>query len=290
MDLGANPTKTFLRVTLPLIIPGILAAFLLSFALSIDDFIITYFVSGPSTTTFPVRIFGQSRTATPPQINVLASMILFGSIIVLAVATLFGQRRAAGSPAAEPGRARPAAKGISMRTVQHWIDGKPWDAPAGRTADVFDPSTGAVQAQVALAGPAEIDAAVQSARQASLEWREVPLARRARILFAFREVLERRKDELAAVISAEHGKVALRRARRGRAGPGGRRVRVRDPAPAEGRLLGVGVDRHRRPLDPPAARRRRRHHTVQLPGDGAHVDVPGCDRVRQRVRAQAERA
>ena len=72
MDLGANPTRTFLRVTLPLIIPGILAAFLLSFALSIDDFIITYFVSGPSTTTFPIRIFGQSRTATPPQINVLA--------------------------------------------------------------------------------------------------------------------------------------------------------------------------------------------------------------------------
>ncbi len=93
MDLGANPTKTFLRVTLPLIIPGILAAFLLSFALSIDDFIITYFVSGPSTTTFPVRIFGQSRTATPPQINVLASMILFGSVIVLAVGTLLGQRR-----------------------------------------------------------------------------------------------------------------------------------------------------------------------------------------------------
>lgn len=95
MDLGANPTRTFLRVTLPLIIPGILAAFLLSFALSIDDFIITYFVSGSSTTTFPVRIFGQSRTATPPQINVLASMILFGSIIVLAVGTLFSQRRAA---------------------------------------------------------------------------------------------------------------------------------------------------------------------------------------------------
>jgi spermidine/putrescine transport system permease protein len=94
MDLGANPTRTFLKVTLPLIVPGILAAFLLSFALSIDDFIITYFVSGPSTTTFPVRIFGQSRTATPPQINVLASMILFGSIAVLAIGTLLGQRRA----------------------------------------------------------------------------------------------------------------------------------------------------------------------------------------------------
>jgi malonate-semialdehyde dehydrogenase (acetylating)/methylmalonate-semialdehyde dehydrogenase len=94
-----------------------------------------------------------------------------------------------------------------MRRVQHWIDGKPWDAPAGRSAEVFNPSTGAVQAEVALAGPTEIDAAVQSARQASVEWREVPLARRARIMFAFREVLERRKDELAAVISSEHGKV-----------------------------------------------------------------------------------
>ncbi len=94
-----------------------------------------------------------------------------------------------------------------MRSVQHWIDGKPWDAPAARTAPVFNPSTGEVQAEVALAGRAEVDAAVQSARQASLDWREVPLARRARIMFAFREVLERRKDELAAIVSSEHGKV-----------------------------------------------------------------------------------
>ena len=93
MDLGATPTRTFFKVTLPLIIPGILAAFLLSFALSIDDFIITYFVSGPSTTTFPVRIFGQSRVATPPQINVLASMILFGSIAVMALGSWLGNRR-----------------------------------------------------------------------------------------------------------------------------------------------------------------------------------------------------
>lgn len=93
MDLGATPTRTFTRVTLPLIAPGIFAAFLLSFALSIDDFIITYFVSGPDTTTFPVRIFGQSRVGTPPQINVLASMILFGSIAVMVVASILGARR-----------------------------------------------------------------------------------------------------------------------------------------------------------------------------------------------------
>ncbi|MGZ6980011.1 MAG: aldehyde dehydrogenase family protein, partial [Acidimicrobiia bacterium] len=94
-----------------------------------------------------------------------------------------------------------------MRTVQHWIDGKSWDGSASRVGDVFDPSTGEVQAQVALAGAAEIDAAVQSARHAFLEWRDVPLARRVRVLFAFREALERRKDDLAAAISAEHGKV-----------------------------------------------------------------------------------
>ena len=93
MDLGATPTRTFWKVTLPLITPGIIAAALLSFALSIDDFIITYFVSGPSTTTFPVRIFGQSRTATPPQINVLSTMILIVSVAILAVGTLAGERR-----------------------------------------------------------------------------------------------------------------------------------------------------------------------------------------------------
>ena len=93
MDLGAGPARTFFKVTLPLILPGIFAAFLLSFALSIDDFIITYFVSGPSTTTFPIRIFNQSRTALPAQINVLASMILFGSIAVMAVGSYFGARR-----------------------------------------------------------------------------------------------------------------------------------------------------------------------------------------------------
>ena len=93
MDLGASPTRTFWKVTLPLITPGILAAALLAFALSIDDFIITYFVSGPDTTTFPVRIFNQSRTATPPQINVLSTMILLVSITVLAAGTAFGAYR-----------------------------------------------------------------------------------------------------------------------------------------------------------------------------------------------------
>jgi spermidine/putrescine transport system permease protein len=82
MDLGASPARTFRRVTLPLIFPGIIAAGLLSFALSIDDFIITFFNAG-STETFPLRIFGASRTEISPQINVLATVILVASIAVL---------------------------------------------------------------------------------------------------------------------------------------------------------------------------------------------------------------
>ena len=82
---------------------------------------------------------------------------------------------------------------------------------------------------------------------------------------------------------------ALRRARRGRPRPREHRVRLRHPVPVEGRLQRAGRDGRRRLLDPPATRRRRRHHTVQLPGDGADVDVRQRPRVRQHVRAQAVR-
>ncbi|HEU4976509.1 MAG TPA: ABC transporter permease [Baekduia sp.] len=74
MDLGANEWVTFRKVTLPLIAPGVISAGLLAFALSIDDFVITYFNSG-STVTFPLFVWGSARVATPPQINVIGSMI-----------------------------------------------------------------------------------------------------------------------------------------------------------------------------------------------------------------------
>jgi spermidine/putrescine transport system permease protein len=79
MDLGANEFVTFRRVTLPLIMPGILAAGLLAFALSIDDFVITYFNAG-STTTFPLFVWGAARVATPPQINVIGTAIFLLAI------------------------------------------------------------------------------------------------------------------------------------------------------------------------------------------------------------------
>lgn len=92
MDLGASPRRAFWKVTFPLIFPGIVAAALLSFALSIDDFIITFFNAG-SLVTFPLQVFGASRVAIPPQLNVLASMLLFAGIAVMVGGLIFESRR-----------------------------------------------------------------------------------------------------------------------------------------------------------------------------------------------------
>jgi spermidine/putrescine transport system permease protein len=92
MDLGASPIRAFWKITFPLILPGVLAASLLSFALSIDDFIITFFNAG-SLVTFPLQIFGASRVTIPPQINVLATMILFVSVGIMVLGAVFGNLR-----------------------------------------------------------------------------------------------------------------------------------------------------------------------------------------------------
>ena len=94
-----------------------------------------------------------------------------------------------------------------MRDVRHWVGGKEWQGTGQRSGDVFDPSTGAVQARVPLADPADVGTAVEAAAQAFPEWRDTALGRRARVMFAFREIAERHKDDLARVVSAEHGKV-----------------------------------------------------------------------------------
>ncbi len=81
MDLGANELTTFRKVTLPLIAPAMLAAALLGFALSIDDFVITYFNAG-GTQTFPIFVWGIARVAVPPQVNVVASAIFLVAIAI----------------------------------------------------------------------------------------------------------------------------------------------------------------------------------------------------------------
>lgn len=90
-DLGATPLRTFRKVTFPLILPGVLAAALLSFALSIDDFIITLFNAG-ALSTFPIYINGSFRIRFPPQVNVLASLILLASIALMVIGLVWGMR------------------------------------------------------------------------------------------------------------------------------------------------------------------------------------------------------
>jgi spermidine/putrescine transport system permease protein len=91
MDLGANEWKTFQKVTLPLITPAILAAFLLCFAISIDDFVVTYFNAG-SAVTFPVYVWGSARNGAPAQVNVIGTAI-FLIAVTLALANVLLQRR-----------------------------------------------------------------------------------------------------------------------------------------------------------------------------------------------------
>ncbi|WP_447653279.1 CoA-acylating methylmalonate-semialdehyde dehydrogenase [Microbacterium sufflavum] len=91
--------------------------------------------------------------------------------------------------------------------IGHWIDGAPHASTSGRTAPVFNPATGAETARVALADEAEIAAALASAERGFAEWSTWSIAKRQGVLFAFRELLNARKGELAAIITAEHGKV-----------------------------------------------------------------------------------
>jgi spermidine/putrescine transport system permease protein len=92
MDLGANDWTTFRKVTLPLLAPAILSAALLGFAISVDDFVITYFNSGP-TQTFPLFVWGAARVAVPPQVNVVASSIFLIAVSVMVVNILVSARR-----------------------------------------------------------------------------------------------------------------------------------------------------------------------------------------------------
>lgn len=94
-----------------------------------------------------------------------------------------------------------------MTRVTHWINGKSWTGTAARSGDVFDPATGERSQTVDFASRATLDEAVAAARAAFPGWRDTSLTRRTQIMFSFRELLNARKDELAAIITSEHGKV-----------------------------------------------------------------------------------
>jgi malonate-semialdehyde dehydrogenase (acetylating)/methylmalonate-semialdehyde dehydrogenase len=94
-----------------------------------------------------------------------------------------------------------------VRIIQHWIDGERTRGGSTRVGPVFDPATGEQQAEVLLAEQGDVDRAVAAATAAFAEWSQSSLSRRTGVLFAFREIVRRRRDELAAAITDEHGKV-----------------------------------------------------------------------------------
>ena len=94
-----------------------------------------------------------------------------------------------------------------MRTIEHWINGSPSPAGSTRTAPVYDPARGTQQAEVLLAESTDVDTAVAAAAKAFQSWQNSSLSQRMRIMFAFRELLVRHEDELARLVSSEHGKV-----------------------------------------------------------------------------------
>jgi spermidine/putrescine transport system permease protein len=96
MDLGANEWRTFQKVTLPLIAPAILAALLLCFAISIDDFVVTYFNSG-SRVTFPLFVWGAAKIGAPPQINVIGTAIFVIALTAMLFNVLLQTRRSKGA-------------------------------------------------------------------------------------------------------------------------------------------------------------------------------------------------
>ena len=128
-----------------------------------------------------------------------------------------------------------------MRKIEHWIGGSETTGASTRTAPVWNPATGAQQAEVVLAEAADVDAAVSAAGKAFEEWRDVSVVKRARVMFAFRELVERHSDELARLVADEHGKVVsdaageVTRGSRSWSSPAGSRTCSRASSPSRSR-------------------------------------------------------
>ena len=92
-----------------------------------------------------------------------------------------------------------------MTTIQHLIHGQLTDGQGGRSADVFNPATGEAIRRVALADVATVQQAIDSAKQAFPAWRNTPPAKRAQVMFRFKQLLEQHEDAIAKLIAEEHG-------------------------------------------------------------------------------------
>src|SRR5262249_42034576 len=91
MDLGCPPGRTFLAITLPLIMPGVVAGFLLAFSLSLDDLVIASFTTGPGATTLPIRIYSEVRLGVKPEINAICTILIAVVAVAVVAASLIGK-------------------------------------------------------------------------------------------------------------------------------------------------------------------------------------------------------
>ncbi len=159
-----------------------------------------------------------------------------------------------------------------LRDIDHFIGGSSF-ASGERAGEVFDPNQGQVQARVRLGTAADLQRAVDAANAALPGWAATNPQRRARVMFNFKALVEANMDELALMLSSEHGKVIA-----DAKGDIQRGLEVVEfacgiPHVLKGEYsIGAGPG-HRRLFDAPAVRHRRRHHAVQLPGDDPDVDV-----------------
>ncbi len=103
--------------------------------------------------------------------------------------------------------AEKAAALTAIRKIPHWIDGQPYESDSDRYGEIFDSATGEQCADVVMATEADVNAAVQSAHDAFASWSKTPVLRRARVMFRFKELIDRDRKEIAALITQEHGKV-----------------------------------------------------------------------------------
>ncbi|NJK78792.1 MAG: ABC transporter permease [Chloroflexaceae bacterium] len=92
-DLGANEIQTFTRITLPIILPGILGGALLAFTLSLDDYIIAFFTTGPGASTLPIEVFSKIRRSVTPEINAISTVMLIASVGLVVMSQFFQRRR-----------------------------------------------------------------------------------------------------------------------------------------------------------------------------------------------------
>ena len=94
-----------------------------------------------------------------------------------------------------------------MKRIEHFIDGKTTKGSSNKTSKVFNPATGEQTAEVNLASKADVDLAVEKAKKAFVDWSRKPPAQRARVIFKFKELIEKNYDEITKLIVSEHGKV-----------------------------------------------------------------------------------